>query len=531
MKKIKLTLVLCVIFHFLSYSQDDGIFDRINGVPIKNSIYLYLDKDRNFYYSIDDEQRPHSLDDGSYFNIKNIHRNDFQIYIQFYNPLRNNLTSSQKDIADPAYQALSDFISKLPSGVTKTAEDVASDKSSIDVSGTTDIEISVLLNEWIFKFVNLIDPNYIKGKKLEDNYNSVVKILNGIAKTEKFLFGSFTTPETNAGDERNLSDWVKFSGTNLYNAEDNYENFLKILNESSLLQDALKNYQSTGKKNFDAVVQLLTNDFDKQIGPLIAFEEDTAGKITNNVNGRKSFKDYSIAFAKTIATNTQTQFSVQEATITRHNELIKKLTTFCDDFKGENIGGKIYSKGYKKAYSYKLDWKTKTMKSFTFDTKGLNEDGSDIMKSDKTTSIIVAKKLGVYSFVSTGILYTNFSYPQYAVSTDNNVNTVAKTGDVKVNVRPAIFLNMLITTWDPVYPFAQIGISTGVSDALFPVGIGVSFGSSFSISGGVIFGYYKDLNQLEVGKPVKDDAALQSDLTNQALFKPYFSINYNLSKK
>ncbi|AXY73598.1 hypothetical protein D3H65_06205 [Paraflavitalea soli] len=171
------------------------------------------------------------------------------------------------------------------------------------------------------------------------------------------------------------------------------------------------------------------------------------------------------------------------------------------------------------------------MKEINYTLTPLKDDGTEDVKKATTKSFTIAKKLGLYPFVSTGVIYTQFSYPEYAIKTDNGVNTVAKTDDVKVNVRPTVFLNLIIASWDPVYPFAQVGVTTGVQDALFPVGLGLSFGSSFSISAGCIFGYHKDLNKLTEGGAVKDDAALKSDLTNQAVFKPYFSINYNLGKK
>ena len=171
------------------------------------------------------------------------------------------------------------------------------------------------------------------------------------------------------------------------------------------------------------------------------------------------------------------------------------------------------------------------MKLFEYEIAKYDKEGTEVSNSKSIGSFTVGKKMIFYPFVSSGILYTNFSYPNYSISTDNGINTVAKTADTKVNVRPTVFLNMLITSWDPVYPFIQLGITTGVNDALFPVGFGFSFGSSFSISGGALLGYTKDLSTLDVGKEVKDEATLQNDLTNKGLVKAYFSINYNFGKK
>lgn len=456
------------------------------------------------------------------FNIKNNHKNDFQVYLHFYNPLKVAIKSSQKDVDDPFYKAITDFIAKLPAGVIKSADE-NKDKVAFKDDNMTDLVLSVLLNQWIFEFTKGLKADSIPKHGLTGKFNEVAAIVNDIAFTENFLYSEIGIPESGEDKKRTVTGWVKHSANNLYKAEDDYEKFTtEILKTASDTREGLSKANESAQKKLKAVQALLTTDFSDKIAPLL--ENFTPTQI-------KDFKKYSSVFAKTLATSTRADFAAQETAITQDSSLINRLTLFCKDFTGESIGGTIINKGFRKEFNDKLDWKTKTMKEITFSATALKEEGAEDLKKTNSKSFTIAKKLGVYPFISTGVLYTNFSYPEYALKADNGSSIVAKTGDVKVNVRPTVFLNMIIASWDPVYPFAQVGITTGVQDALFPVGLGFSFGASFSISGGVIFGYHKDLNKLTIGGSVKDDATLKADLTNKAVFKPYFSINYNFGKK
>jgi|GEM_PF-2314115 len=530
MLKLFLPLALLLFANIDCRCQDASIFDRISGVDFKGPIYLNIDKDGNFFYAIDDEEHEHMVSDDLYFKIKNNHRNDFQIYIQFYNPLSTSIKSSQKDLDDPAYQAISDFIGKLPTGTTKNATETA-DKATVSTKSSP-LNESTLLNEWLYKFIALLDFVYIDDSaKLSLEYAKVVSTLNDIEKTESFLYGSFVVNDIDDRKERSVNDWAKFCSESLFKAGNNYDIFETTLTNSGKILNELVDEKKTASDNLSKIITLMTTDFDVRIKPLIAKKIEN-NRITSRADIEiDAFKKYSSAFSKSLTALTKPQFTLNDLAINQLTDLNKKLGTFRDDFKDitKKIDGTF--RHYKKDYSEMLTWKSTKMKSFTYTFQSLNMDGSEVAKSAKNAGFIVSKKLGVYPFVSTGLIATNISYPVYAISSDNGVNKVAKLDDEKVNVRPTIFLNMLITNWDPVYPFFQIGVTTGKSDVLFPVGFGISIGSSFSVAAGCIFGTYKDLNHLQVGGEVKDDAALQSDLTQKALFKPYFSINYNLGKK
>lgn len=526
MKKGFMFFISMLVISFSAKCQDESIFNRINGVKIKGNIYVKFDPQKKFQYLIDKDEDWHDLDDGLFFNVKNQHKNNFRVYVEFYNPLRYSIKSSQKDLDDPSYQAISDFIAKLPSVSSSDVSQADSKKISVgntgasvaQISELTPINNSVLLYEWIYTFLDNVDTDKIKNDPYRKRYNEIVEQVNNIKSVEDYLYGKINLRSKDGNNS--VSDWVKEANKNLYNVDNDYNKFnTELATTKETLKDLNQN-KDEAEKNIKDISALISTKFDSDLSDLL------------KPNKREAFKQYSTSTATALIAKTKHQFETQGNTIKTLSNLSTKLQKFIDDFKGAPCGrGRVCDVGYKVDYNVKLDWKTHSMKQFAYDAKVLDENGTEDIKAAVSTSMTVAKRLGVYPFVSTGVLYTNFSYPNYAISTDTGVNKVAKTEDTKVRVRPSVFLNMLIDSWDPVYPFAQIGITTGTNDVLFPVGVGFSFGSSFSISGGIILGYVKDLTNLHVGDTVKDEAALKNDLSNKGTTSWYFSINYNLGKK
>ena len=81
-----------------------------------------------------------------------------------------------------------------------------------------------------------------------------------------------------------------------------------------------------------------------------------------------------------------------------------------------------------------------------------------------------------------------------------------------------------------LYPFLQLGLTTGANDFLIPIGAGIVIAKKLSISGGSVFGVGKGLTNLNINSYVKDEAALKNDLSNQVISSWYFSLNYNFFK-
>lgn len=529
MKKTLLLTALC-LGAIQANAQDESVFNRIHGITVKDEIYIKWDPSKNdgkglFRYGVGNTNQWYDVDEDLIFNVKNEHKNNFKILTEFYNPLRYSIKSTSTDLDDPAYQALSQFFSNLPT--TTQVPVVATAETQLmlaDKRVSTEINKTILLHEWVYEFVKAVDKNALKrARSKSNNYNDLVEKLNQIKAADDYLFYTFSLEGTEQGEKAyNVNGWIRSRNEVLYAQENHYKKFKSELDTSKKVKALLSKKREEAVNARKAVIDLLTIGYDANIKELIS-----AGR-------QDDFKKYSASTAFWLARNSQQQFDDHNKAIKNFSAFLKGLEQHVGKFRKEvceTNGKEANCNNYAEDYDMKLHWKSQKMKQFEYAVARLDTSGAEVAGSNFKGMFTVGKKLALYPYVSTGLLYTDFAYPNYAISTENGVNEVAEVGETKVNLRPTLFLNLIITNWDIVYPFMQLGITTGNNDALFPLGLGLSLGPSFSISGGGIFGYRKELDQLKVGAVVQDDAALQSDLTNKAAVSWYFSINYNLSKK
>ena len=159
---------LCLIVN----AQDESIFHRINGVNVNENIYLKWDDSKKvFSYSNDKIDNWYDVDENLFFKVRNQHKNNFKVFIEFYNPLKYSVKSESKDIDDPAYQAITDYFSKLPTLPNlQTAED---NKTAPALTfqkfggGSSAVQLgqSILLHEWFYQFSQAIDPLFIQASQ------------------------------------------------------------------------------------------------------------------------------------------------------------------------------------------------------------------------------------------------------------------------------------------------------------------------------------------------------------------------------
>jgi hypothetical protein len=526
MKKV-LWIALLYFTPAILKAQDESLFNRINGINFNDNIYIRL-HDKNMEYFIDKENIWHVLDENAIFNINNRHGNNFKVFLQFYNPLKYTFKSTQSDIDDPAYKEIGNFIAKLPAQNfinAAASESVAAANSRAELADKADKNVvfkkSVLLYSWMYEFTQVIDDAYVNKAANKQGYAALITKINKIADIENYLFGKIglTTDDT---DAKTVSEWMKYAYANLYETDNDYMKFnVALTGSGNILIDINKIKEST-EGDLKKIISALSERFDDEIGPLIGDKKK-----------RSAFKAYSLGASQGLTSATQSAIAANNTAITQLDALNKRIKSFSAGFSGEPCGteGKLCNIQWKQDYDFKLSWKSVKMKQFVYETSGLNLDGTESKDHTSKTTFVVGKRLGVYPFVSTGVLLTDFKYPNYAVTTTGGINSVALVDYTHVRVRPAVFLNLLISSWDPVYPFVQVGITTGKNDVLVPLGLGASLGSSFSLSGGPILGYRKDLTNLAVNGPVKDDAALQADLSNKGFVSWYFSLTYNIGKK
>lgn len=549
MKNKNKLLILLPLFLVASFvkGQDESLFSRINGIKFKEKIFLKWDDTRkSFFYAYDYIDSWHTIDDNIYFQVKNDDKNNFKIYFEFYNPLRYSIKSEDKDFDDPAYQALLDFFSKLPT--LPNSQLVESDKleavfgSSLsnkndadpnpepgqnpepDIDADTKIILkqSILLHEWLYQLGQSIDT--IKAKDDPKGYEGMINSINELEAAENYLFGKIgisiaSNPESSQAFT--INEWVKGRSDALYDSDNDYDKFKSAYCVSVEVLKGLKTSKENAQRSLNALTILLSSGFDAKISDFIMKEK------------LEDFKKYSNSTSVWLSMNHIDRFDANNKVYDKFESFLNKIDQHIRKFTDQTCNSKKTPTclQYKEDYDVKLGWSVQKMKSYKYEVKKIDKEGLEIAKSNSTGEFVVAKKIALYPFVSSGVLYSGFSYPNYTVSSINGLNTVGQTSDTKVYVRPALFLNFLIASWEPVYPFLQLGVISGDNDALFPVGLGLSLGKSFSISGGAMLGYRKDLGSLSVGQTIKDETELKNDLVYKGFASWYFSINYNLGKK
>ena len=534
MKKL-FCLSLVAFFYLNASAQDETLFNRLHGISFTDNVYIQWNG-KQFEYMTDNDVNPHALADNSIFNVGNKNNNNFKVYLRFYNPLKYVYKSTQTDIEDPDFKAFNEFGSKLSSAIVPVAAVASSSRSTSTMKVKDDrgnivtFDASILLNDWIYALSKVIDQKYASdaASGRDKIYESLIRSINNITTVESFLFDKVPDQlsEWNKKEEYTIPQWYQFTSDAIYNTDNNYPLFKKKLAESIEISSHLNAAKATSEDLTNDIIAILTKDFDNRIAPLLANKSQSE---------RENFKRYSTGEALKLKSNTEKLFAADEIILTQLEGLNTKLSTFSDQFKGEPcsaIKNDTCKVGMKREYEFDLSWKATNMKKFEYELTGLNKDGSATKDFTHKITFTVGKRQKSYLFVSTGLLYTWFNYPSYGVSDDNGVNKVAITDQNKVGVRPVVFLNAIFNPFaERIYPFVQLGITTGKNDVLIPVGAGISLGDMFSISGGGMLGYRKELNKLTVGGAVKDDATLQSDLINRGFASWYISLTYNLTKK
>lgn len=113
-------------------------------------------------------------------------------------------------------------------------------------------------------------------------------------------------------------------------------------------------------------------------------------------------------------------------------------------------------------------------------------------------------------------IYSDLRYPSYGTKQVGGATVVDRVSTSSGRVDAAVLLGLVCRCWSPtfVYPQVHVGISSAKDFPGFLIGAGLRFTNlkDFSISGGRMFTWYKDLDKLTVGGPVSGTAELNSDL-------------------
>lgn len=530
---LKNFFIAIILFPSVAFTQDQGIFQRLHSQKIENYLLIRLDDSGKFSYHYTKENKEFTpFSTSAYFNVKNKDFNNCKIFFQFYNPLRFNIKSSMTDTEDPMYKIYMDFFSKLPAGIidspikfdeeTNKQNNLISNKmngeeNSQKANFTDLINPNILLYQWTYEFIGNIDTSKIKE---DSKFSELIELINKIPELDNYFYSEIAIGDE--GNKKSIDKWSQSIKDELYSA-DSLESFKRILENDKKLVKELKTMDSTLFKTSDQIINLLTKSYDSNVAPYIL--PDSAFP--------SYFKNYSAVSASVFKVSRDPLFAKNREIIKNLEEFIQKLSDFSKQFKGVTIGPdniKIL-KEYRKDYNFTLKWDDKNLRQFEYSCTPIDNKGNEIKKDEKTASFSVAKKLLFYPSISTGVIIPiNLSYPNYAIALENGNNTISKVNDANVYVRPAVFLNLFFIDWEPVLPFAQIGFSSGVGDLIMPIGAGFSLARNLTISGGMLLARFNDLTNLKVGDIVKDQAALETDLSKKTVLRLYASINYTIGK-
>jgi hypothetical protein len=533
-----LIYLFLITFSYQACGQDASVFDRLHGKHIHKCLKLVFISETfgrdpaGFHYLTDDEEDNPFPFENSQFTVSNGNSNAFRVYMAFYNPLRYKITSEMSQVDDPVNTAVSQFLS------SQTGNSVAQSSAvSSLLFGAGDVQIpeSILLNRWLYDLIMAKAPSIAIGDPRFTKFSDYIAN-SQIISLETYLYGQIPIVKNGLQVKHDVSSWITSQKTDLYKDE-TYESFKGTLNFSdATVYTKIAAYKTTSEQGLNDIRILLTDKFDDIVKPLLV---DNISSITAAENIKiEAFRNYSKIEAAAILRDAAPLVEKTNTSVKVYKDFIGNLQKFLEKFKTGNEDINKHKFVYRTEDFNSFSWQSTKMSKYKYSCQKLKEDGSednsssDDVKSKFITEFSIAKYQALVPFVSTGVLYTSLSYPSYGIENVNGVNKVIESGKEKVNLRPVLFLNLLARApVDFAYPFIQIGVSTGINDAIFPFGIGILFRNTFSISGGKILGYRKGLNKLEIGGNVANYEALKSDLVDVPFSQAYyFSLNFKLSK-
>lgn len=162
---------------------------------------------------------------------------------------------------------------------------------------------------------------------------------------------------------------------------------------------------------------------------------------------------------------------------------------------------------------------------------------SAIPEKEKISKVIRVRKFQRFvPEVSTGIAYTNLSYPKYGATTDDDgLQTVTSAGNENISrLNFSVMLNYnLFLTNTLLHPFWQIGVGANKEIPTLLSGVGIRISGSkvnrLALSFGLAASWIKDLDKLSIGSEISGQADIEKDLSYTFTKHPkfYLGIQYN----
>lgn len=474
----KLLLWLCFIS--LPLSAQFGRNEIYKSKTVKNEITLsVVDKDHLDYFADLDITTEKTLKDTDYFQVKS---KEFRVYADFVNPFEYIYKSSEKTLDDELFTASQEFVQSAVGyigGIQKINE-----KAMFNVPKNDKLEPELVE---MYLLVTSIDSSFFstnsafKRAMIQLNYMEV----------NKNIFENYTNAFTELKELTIISNIKKVVASNkdsLANNKSILENlkrrFIDLKKESQELKFAedqlyLKTYIATTIATFETKVKSL-----ESLKTAIDSKYDKITVLFNEIYERKH----------KLGANKFLLSKVTDVKMSKRHEL------------------------------------TVVLEKIAFN----DTDKSIKIENTKSFLLHVRKKTTFIPVFSSGVLYTNLSFPQYSTDTNAAGETiVTQTKDKENEIAVAAYLNLYFNNdWDiPV--FLQFGIGPSKEKPLFFLGGGFELLQKLTFSTGAVFTWMPKLNDLAIGDKVGGASIVQKDISFEFDRNPkiYFGISFDITNK
>jgi hypothetical protein len=182
----------------------------------------------------------------------------------------------------------------------------------------------------------------------------------------------------------------------------------------------------------------------------------------------------------------------------------------------------------------KMQTITAKVSSITLKVDGATSLISTDQQAAGSSTFNVRRYTALAPEIGVGAVFGTLKQPTYGTATNASGQTiVAQTSTTKLSVNPTILANFVCRCGTGLLvPMLQIGAATSKDLPAVLLGGGLRlFGTGkgdVAIGGGIMLGWYKDLQKLKVGDVVSGTSAINSDLGYIGTPKPggYFAIQY-----
>ncbi len=490
-KRLQKNVGICLVFFALSFSS----YAQFGRPEIKKSKIVQseikldiVDKDNLDVFLDSKPNKEKKLKEKDYFQVKG---DEFRIYAEFVNPLRYIYKSSHKELDNELFLESAELINNISSylvEVRKASLMIAKVKPV--VNGASKAKLEPKLAD-MFLSVQGQDASFFTTNS---NFFEDMKDLK-FAKTSDSISKNYSTAFENLyqiTEVSKIDEVINITNKNLLTTSNN---LMTELNKRFIILD-----DEFDDINFTAAQSAIKREISKAIKEL---KED---------------------------------MEALEATKKEIDSKYSKLKSLYNEIYKNRYKGKIADSN-KFLIDSVLNIKRSKRYEVTIVLEKIEYDSakkSIKVESSKSFLLNVIRKTTFTPVVSSGVLYTSVSFPQFG--TDMNAageTVVTETQSNDNEIAVAAYLNLYLNnTWGSSL-FLQLGTGPSKEKPLIFLGAGVEVAPKFTLSAGTVFTWYPKLNDLSIGDVVNGSSAINEDISFEFQTRPrfYFGISIDLTNK